>query len=215
MSTNYFLKNHFSKHSLTYGGKGYAVNKPAKKRGLRMVIVGIFVLGGWYVLSSGYMLAKAHLSQWLIADAWALTLKDGDVHPPWSWADTHPVAKLSVPSLNQSSYILAGASGRNMAFGPAHSYQSGMPGEDKTTVFSGHNDSHFSYLSGVSVGDVIEVETLQGKFSYQVNDLRIVDSRIEQIVIQDKDQLVLTTCYPFDALSTGGPLRFQITAERI
>ena len=214
MSTNYFSKGYLSKHTMTYGGKGYAVNKPPKKRGLRLLIVGIFVLGGWQVLNSGYMLAKAHLSQWMIADAWALTLKDGEAHPPWSWADTHPVAKLTVPSLNQSSYILAGASGRNMAFGPAHVYQSGMPGTSKTTVFSGHNDSHFNYLAAISSGDVIEVETLKGVFNYQVSDLRIVDSREEQITIQNADQLVLTTCYPFDALTAGGPLRFQITAER-
>lgn len=200
---------------MQFGSKRYNVNQPAKKHWLRFLIVGIFVLGGWQVLTSGYLLAKAHLSQWLIADAWALTLKDGEAHPPWSWADTHPVAKLTVPSLNQSSYILSGASGRNLAFGPAHVHQSGMPGEARTTVFSGHNDSHFSYLSGINNGDEIKVETLKGVFSYQVTDLQIIDSRLQQIPLKQTSQLILTTCYPFDALTAGGPMRFQITSERL
>ncbi len=206
-----------SANHITFGNRTTfrTAKKSFKVNWMRLLIAGIFVLGGWQVLTSGYLLAKAHLSQWLIADAWALTLKDGVAHPPWSWADTHPVAKMTVPSLNQSSYILAGASGRNMAFGPAHMYQSGMPGDNKSTVFSGHNDSHFSYLSGINTGDVIEVETLGGQFNYLVSDLRIVDSRDQQIALQLKDQLILTTCYPFGSLSVGGPLRFQITAERL
>ena len=147
------------------------------------------------------MLAKAHLAQWLIADAWALTLKDGNSHAPWSWADTHPVAKLTIAGLNKSSYILAGANGRNMAFGPAHVYGSGMPGQQKTTVLGGHNDSHFSYLADVKMGDVVLMETVAGNFNYKITDLKVVDSRVDGVLINTKDQLVLTTCYPFNGIT--------------
>lgn len=170
-------------------------------------------MGGWYVLSSGYMLAKAHLSIWLISDAWALTLKDGQPHPPWSWADTHPVAKIKMPRLGESSYILADANGRNLAFGPAHLRGSGMPGEGKTIVFSGHNDSHFSYLGEVAMGDVIAVETVQGVYRYRVTSLQVVDSAQQALNIDSVETLVLTTCYPFNSLSSGGSLRFQVKAS--
>lgn len=206
--------NHYINHPGTFG-MNRQKQRVTNKLWLRLLIAGTLALGGWQVLSSGYLLAKAHLSQWLIADAWALTLKDGGAHKPWSWADTHPVAKMTVPSLSESSFILSGANARNMAFGAAHMHQSGMPGDDKTTVFSGHNDSHFSYLANINKGDEIQVETRQGLFRYQVTDLRIIDERKQGININGHDQLVLTTCYPFNTLTSGGSMRFQVTAERI
>ncbi len=179
---------------------------------MRWVLAIALAMGGWYVLSSGYMLAKAHLSIWLISDAWSLTLKDGQAHPPWSWADTHPVAKINIPRLGESSYVLADANNRNLAFGPAHLRGSGMPGEGKTIVFSGHNDSHFAYLGGLAMGDVIAVETVQGVHRYRVTSLQVVDSAEQDLKIGSEETLVLTTCYPFSTLSSGGSLRFQVIA---
>lgn len=90
-----------------------------------LVLIGITLFGKGF-----YMQAKAHFAQYLIEQAWAKTLIDGQSHKPWSWADTYPVAKLSIeqakrpnhfdgPASNDSLYVLAGASGRNLAFGPA------------------------------------------------------------------------------------------------
>lgn len=218
MSANYYTVNKGRLNNMSFNSGSHKLSAKKTtfmKQFLRILIAGTFVLGGWQVLSSGYLLAKAQLSQWLIADAWALTLKEGGNHKPWSWADTHPVAKLTVPSLNESSYILAGASGRNMAFGPAHVYGSGMPGELKSTVMGGHNDTHFSYLAEVKMGDELQMETQEGAFSYRVVDLRVVDSSKNKVNLLSQDQLILTTCYPFDALITGGSMRFQVTADRI
>jgi len=66
------------------------------------------------------MLSKAWLSQVLIRQAWQQTLLDKQQHRPWSWADTYPVARLQVPRLAVSSYILEGSSGRNLAFSATH-----------------------------------------------------------------------------------------------
>ncbi|WP_231882596.1 hypothetical protein, partial [Oleiphilus sp. HI0061] len=43
--------------------------------------------------------AKAWLSQYLIEQAWSRTLLGEERVRPWPWADTWPVAELSVPSL--------------------------------------------------------------------------------------------------------------------
>lgn len=181
---------------------------------MRWLFAFALAAGSWQVLSSGYLLAKSHLSVWMISDAWALTLKDGQPHKPWSWADTHPVAQLEIPRLGESSYILADANGRSLAFGPAHVRESGMPGESKSTVFSGHNDSHFSYLAQVRMGDEIRVTTTEGVFFYQVKAIEVIDSDESELLIETKEQLILTTCYPFDSLTAGGSLRFQVTASK-
>ncbi|MCF6300172.1 MAG: class GN sortase, partial [Proteobacteria bacterium] len=159
--------------------------------------------------------AKAYLAQYLLADAWQASLKDNQQHKPWSWADTYPVAKLSFPSLNEGSYVLEGANDRNMAFGPARLQTSGMPGEYLSTVISGHNDSHFSFLNKLKINDTITVQTLNGVFEYQISEIKIIDSEQQQIQINYTDELILTTCYPFNSLSNGGTLRYQIIASSV
>ena len=42
----------------------------------------------------------------------------------------------------------------------------------------------------------------------------VVDSRRVRIEINaDTPRLVLSTCYPFDALTAGGPLRYVVFAD--
>lgn len=203
--------------TMTFGVKGTSKARSNTwfKNCLKLIIAALLTVGSWQVGSSVYLLAKAQLAQYLIADAWQATLEDDQHHKPWDWADTHPVAKLSFPGLNQTTYVLEGASGRNMAFGPARTLTSGMPGEHMSTVISAHNDSHFKFLGQAKLNDLIEVETTQGQFIYQVKDLRVVDSSKGKIEIRQQDELILTTCYPFNALQTGGNLRYQVRAIRV
>ncbi len=196
-------------------GSYKASRKARSKTGYKIILAVLLTVGSWQVGSSVYLLAKAHLAQYLIADAWQATLQDGGQHKPWDWADTHPVAKLTFPSLSESTYVLEGASGRNMAFGPARTVSAGMPGDAISTIISAHNDSHFKFLGQVKLQELIQVETTTGQFTYQVTDLRVVDSKQQQVVINQQDELILTTCYPFNALQTGGSLRYQVTAARL
>ena len=176
----------------------------------------ILCTGLWHVSASGYMLSKSWLSQILIKLAWQQTLLDKQQHKPWSWADTFPVASLQVPRLAVSSYVLEGSSGRNLAFSATHLSQSGMPGQQKTTVISGHNDSHFGYLQQLLIGDEILLTTVENNIkkisSYRVSSTQIVDSKKHQLKIFNRDELLLTTCYPFDSLTAGGHLRYVIHA---
>jgi sortase (surface protein transpeptidase) len=42
----------------------------------------------------------------------------------------------------------------------------------------------------------------------------VVDSRSTRIALRsDVPRLTLVTCYPFDAIEPGGPLRYVVTAE--
>jgi len=183
---------------------------------MRKISMVIFLtLGLWQISASGYMLAKAYLSQYLIEDAWQKTLLDGEKHKPWSWADTYPVFKMVFPRINKSSIVLEGDSGRNMAFSATHTQSSGLPGSNKTTVVSGHRDSHFEYLQELKLGDKIVASMKNGSYNYRVERFEIVDSSNNQIQISNTDQLILTTCYPFASLQTGGSLRFVVYTTRI
>ena len=182
---------------------------------MRLIIVLSFGIGFYFLTSSGYMLMKAELSHYFIKNAWSKTLKDKNHHKPWSWADTYPIMKLNIPTLSKSSYILQGESGRNMAFSVVHLSTSGMPGELKSTVLSGHKDSHFEYLQELKIGDLIMIQDKLNSYSYSISTIKIIDKNKEKLNIRNTNELILTTCYPFNDLMIGGPLRYVVYATPI
>src|SRR5690606_33926601 len=137
--------------AITFGAKvaPKAWSTPWTILGLKLITAALLFVGSWQVGSSAYLLAKAHYAQYLIANAWQATLEDGQPHKPWDWADTFPAATLSFPTVGETSYVLEGAGGRNVACGPASSISSGIPGDSVATVISAHNDPHFNFLGKV------------------------------------------------------------------
>jgi sortase A len=110
--------------------------------------------------------------------------------------------------------VLEGSNGRNLAFGPTHDAASVLPGERGNSVIEGHRDTHFAFLRDLRIGDTLRVDLADGRSSsFAIVDLRIVDSRRWRIALDaDAPRLTLVTCYPFDGVRSGGPLRMVITA---
>ena len=132
---------------------------------------------------------------------------------PWPWADTTPVARLQVVRLGVDEIILSGDSGRTLAFGPGWAESTALPGTSGLSVVSAHRDTHFSFLRDIRIGDSVHLQNAFGARELRVSSMRIVDSRHQRIgLAADSDELLLVTCYPFDALNAGGPLRFVVTA---
>lgn len=179
----------------------------------KLLVLASFSIGLYYLFSSGYMLMKAGLSQYFIKQAWQETLGDKQNHKPWSWADTHPVLQLKVPRLLKESYVLQGESGRNMAFSVVHLGSSGMPGDSKSTVLSGHKDSHFNYLKELIIGDDIITQDKYNSHNYKVTSIKIINSKNEKLSIRNTNELILTTCYPFTDFQFGGALRYAVYAS--
>ena len=173
-------------------------------------LAGVLLLsqGGWIYL-------KARLAQVLLHRAWAKTLAGERAVKPWPWADTWPVARLRVPGANADAIVLAGASGRTLAFGPGHLDGSAAPGTRGNCVFSAHRDTHFAFLRGVSAGEEILVQAPDGKTTvYRVTAAQIVDRSVTTALEPTPGQtLTLVTCYPFDAIAPGGTLRYVVRAK--
>ena len=155
---------------------------------------------------------KAELAQHLLERAWLRTLEGETDAKPWPWADTRAVAILEVPRLGLREIVLEGSSGRNLAFGPTL-VNTGRFDESFDRVLSGHRDTHFSFLKDLRTGDLLRLRTTSETQEYRVSRQETVDSRRQQLVIDDSiDRLTLLTCYPFEAATTGGPLRWVVTA---
>jgi len=184
-------------------------------RKMFIVVTVLVISAGMLQLGQGvYIKVKATLAQHLLEQAWAETQGGRSHVKPWAWADTWPLARITVPSQNKSYIMLAGDSGRTLAFGPGHHTGSPLPGDPGNSMISGHRDTHFSFLQYLANGDQIILETSRGKTrSYQVEQRRIM-SADNAWVIDDESvsRLTLITCYPFNALQPGTPLRYVITA---
>lgn len=177
------------------------------------VILACLLASSYLVLSSSYIYAKAKLAQHLIANAWQQTLLTGDNTKPWSWADTYPVAKLSIK--DKRYYVLAGATGRTLAFGPGHMSSTPLPGLKGNTVITGHRDTHFSVLQDISLQDELTIETQTGKYQYRVYSIDVVHQQdLSVIEANSFDELTLITCYPFNAINPNTLWRFVIRARK-
>lgn len=182
-------------------------------------------LAVWQLGAAATIHAKAWLAQILLERAWSDTLaqtaegaSEGAARQrPWPWADTFPVSRLQIPDLAVDQIVLAGASGRTLAFGPAHLDGTATPGAAGHSVLSGHRDTHFRFLEAVAIGQEIRLQRSDGGWqSYRVTDSQVIDAGKARLRPGDgRPALTLVTCYPFDAVVPGGPLRYLVFAEAV
>jgi sortase A len=186
-------------------------------RYLAITIVALLGAAGFALIGSGlWVKAKAKLAQILLNQAFERTISstpDSGIKP-WYWADMKPFARLQVPRLNVSSIVLNNTSGEALAFGPGHMVNTPVPGENGTSVFAAHRDTHFSWLKNLQSGDRLNVERADGnKVSFKVTRSWI--ARYDESGVNADSsgkRLILSTCYPFDS-DTPGPLRYLVEAE--
>lgn len=186
------------------------------KRSGSLFLLAVLVIALSQLGQGLWIFSKAKLAQYLIAESWQISLALKQPSKPWAWADTWPVARLQWPAENIDLYVLAGAHGSSLAFGPGHLQQTSLPGseQDLGSIISGHRDTHFKFLSKIKPGHRIRIQTMDGVWhDYQITTSRI--DNIKQHTLQALPGVQLVTCYPFDALQAGGDLRYIVRAEEI
>ena len=182
-----------------------------------MLMIILAIVGMWQIGQGGYIYAKAYLAQYLIKSSWQSMLQDEHIVKPWPWADTWPVSRLTMKKHSVDLYILAGDNGRTLAFGPGYRFGSAKPGNIGNSIIAAHRDTHFNYLKDVVVGERFYLQTVDALIiEYQIVDIKISHYQNALVpVSMDKSMLTLVTCFPFDSITTGGPLRYVVIAEKI
>jgi len=178
---------------------------------LALALAGLVLFG-----QGAYIHAKAVVAQVLLERAFTESIASGRATKPWSWADTWPVARIEVKRLHASAIVLAGSSGQALAFGPGHVELTPDAGERGVAVYSAHRDTHFSFLRDVAIGDEIAITRRDGHvFRYRADGASVVRfdaSGIDPLIAGY--ELVLSTCWPFDAVMPG-PERYLLHATMI
>lgn len=179
-----------------------------------LLAASLLAIALWQLSGAALIHVKARLAPLLIERAWARSMAMGAQIKPWPWADTWPVAQLSVPELGITRYVLAGTHGASLPFGPGHLDGTAAPGQPGTTVIAAHRDTHFSFLPQLKSGMRVQLTDREGQQqSYRVHSQKIVDARLSGITLpHDGNELLLVTCEPTDVLRYRGPFRLVVSA---
>ena len=177
----------------------------------RLLISALLAIGLWQVAGGITIQAKAWLGQLLLERAWAKARQDDEPVAPWPGSVSHPVARLSVPELEIDHLVLEGAGTPVLAWGP------GMEtGPNGHRLIAAHRDTHFRFLERIALGHQALLELASGQIEHwQVLERQIVDSRTTGLNLAASGQrMTWVTCWPFDAVEAGGPMRLLVTLER-
>jgi sortase A len=183
---------------------------------LNLLALLCFLTATLFLGQSLWITAKAELAQILLHRAFTQSMASGEIVRPWSWADTWPVAEIRIPRLGADAIILSGATSEAMAFGPTWLTDTPRPGNPGTSVVAAHRDTHFAFLKDVKTGDDISITRTDGlTFQYRVTNMRITNWNKSGIDRHAKGHhLVLSTCWPFDAVVRGSE-RYIVEAELV
>lgn len=163
-----------------------------------------------------YLQGKALVAQRLLSVAWNSYLEDGERHKPWPWADSAPIAQLTIAG-QDPLMVISGASASHLTFAPAWMVSSSDFGQAGNSVVVAHNDTHFKQLKDVQINSFLTLLTYPNlEFNYQVMLTKIVNEKeLSVLEVTDQEILTLITCYPFDSTILNSDLRFVVIAKRI
>lgn len=123
------------------------------------------------------------------------------------------IGTLYIPRLDREIAIVEGTDEEELAQGVGHFKDTGLPGENRQILLSGHRDSVFRDFGELVDGDEFHIRMEQGTFVYAFKDSVIVDADDRTVIDPSrKDEfLTLSTCYPFSFIGSA-PDRYVIHA---
>ena len=126
-----------------------------------------------------------------------ITISGTNVNAPVYYGDTNKILNQGVGTYMENS-------------------SAGLPGEGKTILLSGHNNTFFNDLQHAEEGATVTITTHYGVYTYEVTETKILDYQDSSAYdfSREDENLILYTCYPFDAMGFT-PDRFFVYARYI
>ncbi len=110
--------------------------------------------------------------------------------------------EISIENTDVNCSLIFGDSAAMLKKGACQYMGSSFPGLGSTVLVSGHNNSYFSGLKDAKIGDTVTIRTNYGVYTYKITstDIKLNTDKSAYDLSADKENLVLYTCYPFNAL---------------
>jgi sortase A len=110
------------------------------------------------------------------------------------------IAKIELPTINKTAYVVEGTDTGDLRKGPGHYADTPLPGERGTVAIAGHRTTYgapFRHIDSLHKGDRIAVAMPDGTFVYRVYRTRIVDDSSLWVKRRLRfNQLILSACHP-------------------
>ena len=123
------------------------------------------------------------------------------------------IGLLYIPKLDREIPIIEGTDEEERAQGVGHYYDTGLPGQNKQILLSGHRDTVFRNFDQLEHGDEFHVKMEYGTYIYQINDHEIVAADNTTVIDPSRkdEYLTVSTCYPFSMIGNA-PDRYVLYA---
>lgn len=183
---------------------------------LLMVAGLLFLAFGGYQLWSSSAKEKERISE---AQAMLATenqdtkdiLKEDIMNLEYQTGET--IGLLYIPKLDREIAIIEGTDEEELAQGVGHYYDTGLPGQNRQILLSGHRDTVFRNFDQLEHGDEFHVKMEYGTYVYQINDHEIVSADNTTVIDPSRkdEYLTVSTCYPFSMIGNA-PDRYVLYA---
>lgn len=123
-----------------------------------------------------------------------------DVQSP-NVGDQYGTINIQRIGLNVDLYY--GDSEEILLYGAGTYQGSFMPGFDRSIMIAGHTIPYFVKFGELVNGDEVQISTHYGEFTYKITDIKIGDfndSSMYDLAQEEKEQLIMYTCYPLDGI---------------
>jgi len=125
------------------------------------------------------------------------------------------LGRLVVPRLNLTAVVREGTDSKVLGVALGHIPGTALPGTNGNVAVAGHRDTLFRALRNIRKNDVIEFQTLDGTYRYQVDSTSIVlPKKVDVLKSGAEPEMTLVTCWPFDFVGSA-PDRFIVKAKQI
>ncbi len=133
-----------------------------------------------------------------------------------SFSQGNAVGILQIPKLDKKLPIIEGTEEEELEKGVGHYPDTKLPGEGDRIFLAGHRDTVFKSMGEIEKGDLLTIEMASGTHEYEVFESFIVKEDDLSVLqpTSPEEILTLSTCYPFEYLSSTED-RYIINARRI
>jgi len=112
-------------------------------------------------------------------------------------------ANIIIPDIGVEAPVYQGDSLDIIKYGVGHYPGSYFPGEGSSILLAAHNSrENFMYLPKLEIGAKVILDTLYGKYTYEVYDKKIIkDDDEDSLPIRKNEEiLMMYTCYPVNTI---------------
>ena len=110
--------------------------------------------------------------------------------------------EISIEGTTLNCPLFFGDDSKCLRNGAGQYIGSSFPGTGSTVLIGGHNNRYFDTLKDAQIGSIITVKTHYGEYKYRITATAVKKStdKTAYDLGADYENIVLYTCYPFNAL---------------